>query len=112
MTALAKIAFVSILLVGLNWIAQSRPSLAGWIAAAPIVSLLSMALLLFDGADDRKVSDFMTAVLFGQIPNVIFLITFVALLARGISISVALFVGALIWGIAYVAAYKLGLFSH
>ncbi len=90
MIGVAKLLFVVMLLFGLNWVAQSNPRLAGWIAAAPIVSLLSVALLLMDGADNQKVATFMTGVLYGPIPNLIFLVGFIALLLRGVSLVPAL----------------------
>ncbi len=112
MTTLVKIAFVIAVLAGLNWLAQTRPGLAGWVAAAPLVSLLSMSLLLLDGSDDQKITSFMTSVMFGQIPNVVFLAAFVLLLTRGFSVALALGVGALIWIASTALADKFGLLSR
>lgn len=98
MLMIVKVLCSAAVIGALNVLAHRSPGLAGWIAALPIVSFLSIAWMAFDGATTNATLSFAQAVLFG-VPFTIILIGVIVLALRhGYPISLAMFAGLAVWG--------------
>jgi len=109
MLTFSKIGVSVLVLVVINGVAQSNPPLAGWIAATPVVSMLSVGWLAIDQKNSEQIADFLFGVLIGLIPTALYLAIFAAGLRRGLPISLAFGCGVLIWGVLTFAAQRAGL---
>ncbi|WP_059105279.1 DUF3147 family protein [Shouchella shacheensis] len=89
---------VSALVIGIiTEVARRSPSVGGVIAALPLISLLSLFWLSFQGKSAEEISQFATGVLWG-FPATAVLILIVALLLRSaFPLSLALLLGVGGW---------------
>lgn len=108
---LFKIFLTVTIIVVINVISRRSPQLGGWIAALPVVSVLSVAWLLSDGASVTTVRSFVSSVLFGLIPTGIMLCAIAFSLYRGLSLPASLLYGVSLWLFATFIAQKIGIIS-
>ncbi len=106
---LLKIAASAVVVAGINGVARVNPQLGGWIAALPVVSLLSILWLLSDGGTAADVGAFVSRVLLGLMPTAALLGIIAAVLAQGFSVTMALGCAGLAWALLTLAACRLGL---
>jgi len=111
MSLLLKIVVSGCIVGGVNLIAAVNPRMAGWAAALPLVSILSIAWLAGGGAPPEDLVAFVTRVLYGLVPTAAFLAAVTAGLLSGVSAFVALGYGALAWGLVTFAAQQMGLLN-
>lgn len=104
-----KVVVSALIIAGVNRAANAHPQLAGWIAAAPIVSLLFVFWLVVDKRENDDISQFVIGVLLGLIPTAIYLAVFAAGLKKGFSFPTALLVGAAAWVGMTLVARRLGI---
>lgn len=98
MFALVKIVVSAIIIGGVTEAARRYPAFGGVIAALPLVSLLSLFWLYFQGEEIRILSKFIDGVLWG-LPATAFLLLVIGLCFKAsfpFSLSVAL--GIVGWG--------------
>ena len=107
LTAL-KIIVSGVAIGGINLLAHERPQLAGWIAALPLVTFLSVVWLMVDQKDNREIAIFIKGVLYGLLPLAAILWAMIALLERGVPPSVAIGAGVALWALFTFAAARLG----
>lgn len=101
---------VSGLVVGIiTLIAKRNPALGGWIVAMPTLTLLSTLWLVVDREPAQGIARFLLGVLLGLIPTALFVLIAAMTLRRGLSLPLALGLGAIVWGISTVAAQRFGL---
>jgi uncharacterized membrane protein (GlpM family) len=97
-TALLIKAVVSGLVVALvNVLAQRNPGLGGWLASAPIVSVLSVIFLATDHRSNPVLSAFVIGVVRGLVPTALVLLSVWAVLKLRAPLPAALLVGVVIW---------------
>nr|WP_108023365.1 DUF3147 family protein [Melghirimyces profundicolus] len=82
-----------------TWLANRSPTFGGWIAALPLVSLLSAFWLSLGKQSSREIADFLTGVLWGLIPTALLLLVIVLFLRYHVSFLLSLFIGISIWGV-------------
>ncbi|MCL6445556.1 MAG: DUF3147 family protein, partial [Alicyclobacillus sp.] len=92
---------VSALIVALvTTISKQYPGIGGWIAALPIISILSAAWLAVGHQSSEDVSRFLIGVLKGLVPTAMLLIAMVMFLRRGWTFPGALGLAIVIWGVS------------
>jgi Protein of unknown function (DUF3147) len=79
--------------------AKKFPTFGGWIAALPLVSLLSAFWLSLEQQRSREIADFLTGVLWGLIPTALLLLVTVICLRYHVSFYLSLLFGIGLWGI-------------
>lgn len=95
---LSNAVIISCLLIGKRF-----PSLAGLIASMPLTTLIVLTLLYSDNqGDSRLLTSFVQGVLWGIVPTVLFFVTTLLCLRRGLPFSVALAVSVIVWLLAAV----------
>jgi F0F1-type ATP synthase assembly protein I len=92
-----KVTISAIIILAVNVLAKRYPFIGGWVAALPIVSLLSAGWLLFDKTPNTQLADFLQGVLVGLIPTAIMLFVIVYSLRNGINFIPSLFIGICVW---------------
>lgn len=96
--SVAKVLTSAIVIAIVTAIAQKHPSLGGWIAALPIVSVLSAIWLVAGNQPKLEVIGFLTGVVKGLVPTAVLLLVVIVCLRRGLpfigSLSAAIFVWA------------------
>ena len=110
MPILLKVIISGLVIGGINLIAQRSPGLAGWLAAFPMITFLSITWLWADGGDNAALGDLVTGVLWGLIPTGVLLIVLRLCLDRGLHVFAGMVVATLVWLGFTVAARQLGLF--
>ena len=103
-----KIIFSALLLGGVNAVAQRSPMLAGLIAGAPLVSLLSVLLLTIDGKPNQEIGQFLGGVLVGVVPTVAFLATASQLLKRDVALGWSILAGLALFAVVTLVIRQLG----
>jgi hypothetical protein len=103
-----KILFSALLLGGVNVVAQRSPLLAGLIAGAPLVSLISVLLLTIDGKPNAEIGQFLGGVLIGVVPTVAFLATASQMLKRGLPLGWSLLAGLALFAVVTLVVRQLG----
>lgn len=111
MTLAVKAVVSAVVILLINATARRNPALGGWIAALPTITLLSIAWLVVDGADNRRVAGFVTGVVWGLIPNALCLIALAVLARRGLPLVVAVAGGLGIWVVYTLIAQRFSLFG-
>lgn len=66
---LVKALVSALVILFVTWLANRSPTFGGWIAALPLVSLLSAFSLSVGQQSSRQIADFLTGVLWGLIPT-------------------------------------------
>jgi Na+/H+ antiporter NhaC len=104
-----KIAASAAVIGGINLLARHNPQLGGWIAALPLISILSMIWLGVDGAPPAEIRAFTVTVLWGLVPTATVLGIIAVAMGQGLSLPLALGCGAVAWGFYTLAARHFGL---
>ncbi len=111
MLTFVRILFSAIIIGGVTLVGRRSPALGGFLAAMPLVTVLSVLWLGFDKASPVQLTRFVVGVLWGMIPTALFLVVVVACLRQGMPWIVALGGGAAVWVLYAVAAQRLALFG-
>ena len=72
----AKIALSGLIIAGISWLAGKNPSLAGFLIALPILSLLAIGFSYFQYRDMGKISEFATSILVSLPISTLFFVPF------------------------------------
>ncbi|GMA49932.1 hypothetical protein GCM10025857_12890 [Alicyclobacillus contaminans] len=104
-----KVAVSALVVALVASISRYRPDLGGWIAALPIISLLSAAWLMVGHASSEHIYQFFLGVLKGIIPTAVLLAAVVVLMRRGWPFPGALGLALVAWG---VSSFCLGKVWH
>ena len=99
------------LILAINAMARRNPALGGWIAALPIITVLSIVWLIVDGADNTRIAGFVTGVLWGLIPNALCLGALVFLARQGLPLIIAVAGGLSVWLVYTFVAQRFSLFG-
>ncbi|KKI92749.1 hypothetical protein WQ54_07635 [Bacillus sp. SA1-12] len=94
---LIKVVVSAIIIALVSGLARKNPLLAGFIAAFPITSMLSIAWLSYEKRSELEISKFLINVLWGIIPTVLFLGITVLCLKKGITLVFSLGIGFGLW---------------
>ena len=89
-------------------IAQRHPSMAGWIAALPLVSILTVLWLVLGHQPTPNIINFLSGVLKGLIPTAVLLFVVLICLRRGLPFIGALLAAIFVWGGSALLIGKLG----
>jgi F0F1-type ATP synthase assembly protein I len=89
-------------------IAKRSPVAGGWIAALPLVSLISAVWLAVDQKSGREIADFLRGVVWGLIPTAIMLIVIIFGLRYRLPFVTAALLGMAIWGAYTWTVHRLG----
>ena len=108
MILIVKALVSTLIILGVNVVAQRAPTLGGWIASLPIISVLSIMWLLLDGKLTRDISQFLIGVLLGLIPTALLLSGFAYALKRGVAVPLAALCGLLLWAGTTWLARRMG----
>jgi uncharacterized membrane protein YbaN (DUF454 family) len=106
---LLKTLTSALLILAVNLIAQRAPALGGWLAATPLISLLSVVWLALDRAPNATIAQFLVGVLLGLVPTALFLAVFALALKRGATLPLSALSGLLVWVAITVIARRTGL---
>src|SRR5262245_38740883 len=97
MAVLVKMV-ISALIIGLvAVIARRSPSLGGWLAALPLITLISAFWLYGDQQTNTQLMRFFVGVLWGIIPTVILLLVVVVCLQQKLPFFASISIGVLVW---------------
>jgi hypothetical protein len=94
---LLKVVISGLVIGGINLVAQRNPGIAGWLAAFPLITFLSLAWLWADGRDNAALGDLVTGVLWGLIPTGVLLIVLLLCLRFGLHVFAGMTVATLVW---------------
>lgn len=111
MPILLKIIISGLVIGGINLVAQRSPGLAGWLAAFPLITFLSITWLWSDGRDNAALGDLVTGVLWGLIPTGVLLIVLVICLRFGLHVFAGMVIATLVWMGFTVVARQVGIFD-
>lgn len=111
MLLVLKLVISATVIAGINAVAQRNAQLAGWIAAAPLISLMSIVWLMHDGREHVEIQAFVQALILGLIPTAIYLGALVLALRHGFGVAMSLGGAIAIWTLAILAATRLGLIT-
>lgn len=96
---LTKAIASALIILLVTWFSKKSPVLGGWIAALPLVSLLSAFWLSLEQPKSREIADFLTGVLWGLIPTAFLLLIIVICLRHHVSFHWSLLFGIGLWGV-------------
>jgi uncharacterized membrane protein (GlpM family) len=96
---MAKAIVSALIILLVTWFGKKSPVFGGWIAALPLVSLLSAFWLSLEQQRSREIADFLTGVLWGLIPTALLLLIIVTCLRHQVSFHLSLLFGIGLWGI-------------
>lgn len=103
-----KVIVSAFVVAAVTAVAKQHPGIGGWIAALPIVSILSAAWLVMGHQPSTEVSSFLIGVLKGLIPTAILLLAVVMFLRRGWPFSASIGVAIVIWGASSFVLQRAG----
>jgi uncharacterized membrane protein (GlpM family) len=109
MQTVIKMAVSGVVVGIITFIAKRNPALGGWIVAMPTLTLLSTLWLVVDREPTQGIARFLQGVLLGLIPTALFVLIAAVTLRRGVSLPVALALGAIAWGMYTLVAQRFGL---
>jgi hypothetical protein len=102
-------ALISGVLVALvNLIAQRNPTLAGFVVAFPVITLLSVLWLWLDRVPEATMDAFLLAVVWGLVPTFIFALALIAAFRLGLPLLGAIAAGAIAWTICTALLQRVG----
>lgn len=94
---LLKIALPALIVGVVSLSADRYPSLSGYVAVVPVVTLASLLVLVVDGRSSAAVTTFLGGALVGLLISAVMLATILLLLRGGLSVVNAVTVGVGIW---------------
>ena len=104
-----KVMVSALIVAGVTAVSKQYPGIGGWIAALPVISILSAVWLLVGHQSSADVSEFLVGVLKGLVPTAILLAVVVMFLRRGWPFPGALGVAIVIWGASSFLLQRVGL---
>ena len=72
----AKIVLSGLIIAGISWLAGKNPSLAGFLIALPILSVLAIGFSYFQYRDMGKINEFATSILVSLPISTLFFVPF------------------------------------
>jgi hypothetical protein len=105
---LLKIVLSGLLISVVTQIAKKAPTLAGWIAALPLISILSAVWLHVEHQSSAQIASFLVGVAVGLVPTALMLLTVAASLRYGLQFGLSLAIGLGVWGVAALIGYGHG----
>lgn len=96
--SVVKVLLSAVVIAIVTAVAQKHPTIGGWIAALPLVSVLSAMWLVAGDQPKTEVIRFLTGVVEGLAPTVVLLVVLIVCLRRGIPFVGALIVAFIVWG--------------
>ncbi len=104
-----KVLISALVIAGVTGLAKRRPMLGGWIAALPLVTLLSIAWMSMGGrrGTSAEIARLISGVLWGMIPTAALLLCVLVCIRRGFPVWVSVCVGIAGWGIITVVLRRL-----
>ncbi len=85
------------------------PSLGGWVAAFPTISILTVSWLWFDGGSGSEATGLFVGVLWGMLPTAVLISSVVVMLKNGLPLAVSMPLGSVGWVCFTLVAQKGGL---
>jgi len=102
-------ALISGVLVAIvNLIAQRNPTLAGFVVAFPVITLLSVLWLWIDRVPEQSIDAFLLAVVWGLVPTFIFVLAVIAALRAGLPLFGAIGAGVVAWAVCTALLQRVG----
>ncbi|WP_018131194.1 DUF3147 family protein [Effusibacillus pohliae] len=95
--AALKVIVSALIILAVNWLAKKNPALAGWVAALPVISLLSAVWLAADERSRAEIADFLQGVAWGLIPTGLMLTVIVIALRSGFNLFFSFLFGVGVW---------------
>lgn len=89
-------------------VAQKYPNIGGWIAALPLVSVLSAIWLVVGHQPKPEVIGFLTGVVKGLVPTAVLLLAIIICMRKGVPFIGSLSTAVLVWGGSSFLLGKLG----
>lgn len=108
MLSIVKVLVSAIVIAVVTAIAQKNPGIGGWIAALPLVSVLSAIWLVMGHQPKSEVIGFLIGVAKGLVPTAGLLLVVIVCLRRGLPFIGSLSVAILLWGASSFLLGKLG----
>ncbi|PHA01895.1 hypothetical protein COE51_03805 [Bacillus pseudomycoides] len=102
MSFLIKVIVSALIIGGVTEIAKHYSTLGGFIAALPLISLLSLFWISVEGGSREKLSDFALGVLYGFPASALLLFIVYLGLRNSFSLSTSILFGIGVWGILLV----------
>lgn len=106
-TSVARVLISAVVIGLVTSLAKRHTLLAGWIAALPLVTLLSIAWLMPDRQNHGQITRLVASVLAGMIPTALLLGATWMGLRKGLPVAAALAIGAAVWGVYTWAWFRL-----
>ncbi|WAH37597.1 DUF3147 family protein [Alicyclobacillus dauci] len=104
-----KIVVSAGIITAISGIAKQYPGIGGWIAALPVISLLSAFWLLVGHQPSVEIARFLTSVAKGLVPTAILLLCMVVCLRSQWSFRLSFAVSTSVWLLASVGLKKIGM---
>ncbi|MDQ0188533.1 hypothetical protein JI721_16435 [Alicyclobacillus cycloheptanicus] len=104
-----KVVVSALVVTAVTVISKQHPGIGGWIAALPIVSLLSATWLVAEHQPATEISTFLVSVLKGLVPTALLLVLVVTFLRKGWPFAGALGCAIVIWGASSFVLQRIGL---
>ncbi|QYR22327.1 DUF3147 family protein [Paenibacillus sp. sptzw28] len=92
-----KVILSAIVIATVTTIAKKNTLLAGFIAAFPITSMISIAWMAYNKQNNTEISNFLISVLWGIIPTVVMLVATVIGLKKGMPLIASIGIGFSVW---------------
>lgn len=108
---LVKVIVSALIVAAVTAVAKHHPGpgIGGWIAALPIISILSAIWLVTGNQSSLEVARFLTGVLKGLLPTAILLVIVIVFLKRGWPFIGALGMAFAVWGASSLLMQRVGL---
>lgn len=106
---IVKVLVSALIVAVVTAISKQHSGIGGWIAALPIVSILSAAWLVAGHQPSAEVSGFLVGVVKGLVPTAILLLVVVIFLRRGWPFTGALGLAVITWGASSFMLQRIGI---
>lgn len=103
--SLVKVLVSAAVISVVSSLAKKQPMWAGWIAALPLVTLLSIAWLMAEKQRNEEITHLVSGVLLGMVPTALLLLGTWISLKKGIGVLPSVGIGVIIW-VIYTLVFK------
>ena len=94
---LLKVVISALIIGGISVTAKNYPYLSGYLAALPVVTFMSLAILILDRHAQGELGKFVTGALTGALLTVLTLLFILLLLRAGLPVSTSALLGGALW---------------
>ena len=105
---LLKVIISGLVVSIVTQVAKTAPLAAGWIAALPLISIISAVWLHVEHQDNARIASFLVGVVVGLGPTALMLLAVSASLKYGLQFGLSLLIGLGVWGAAAFIGYGHG----